>query len=91
MAQVCNEMILVALAQLVTGKVAHELHAALCRRKVAVRPHDFASIKPARYTVDLNDLTVMDAKSKPDVAHAVKTYGPLPTDLLVKPILRRQH
>ena len=91
MEQVGDEAILVALAQLFADKVAHELYAALCRRNVVVTPHELASMKPARNTVDLDDLTVVDAKSKPDVAHAVETYGSLPTDSLVKPIPRTQH
>ena len=91
MEQVGDEAILVALAQLVTGKVAHELYAALCGRNVPVTPHDLAGMKPTRDTVDLNDFAVMDAKSKPNVAHAVEACGPLPTDSLVKPIPRAQH
>ena len=89
MEQVRDETVLVAFAHFVAGKVANELNAAFRRRNVPVKPHELAGMKPTRDTVDLNDLTVMDAKSKPNTAHAVETYSPLPTDTLVKPKPRK--
>lgn len=89
--QVGHETILIALAQLIAGKIAHELYAAFCGRNITIAPHDLASMKPTRDTVDLSDFAVVDANSKPDVAHAVETYSPLSTDSLVKSKPRRQH